>query len=80
MVHRSTEIKMNAEDFTVKVGKEVLTPYNKSTNEGDFVIRENSFSNNINKGTGSFIIYGCGNYGGSLTVKFSIGAKSVLWW
>lgn len=79
-VYSGKEIIINDEDITVKVGKEVLTPYNKSTNDGDFVIRENSFSNNVNKGTGSFIIDGCGNYGGSLTVKFSIGARSVLWW
>lgn len=79
-VYTGKEIIINEEDITVKVGKEVLTPYNKSTKEGDFVIRENSFSNNVNKGTGSFIIDGCGNYGGSLTVRFSIGARSVLWW
>ena len=38
------------------------------------------YTNNVKKGTATVTIKGKGNYGGTKTVKFTIGAKGFLWW
>lgn len=70
-IYTGEEIRPNKNDITVKVGKTILQ-------EGDYEIV--GYSNNIKKGKASITIKGIGNYGGTKTIKFTIKAKSVLWW
>lgn len=39
-----------------------------------------SYSNNVNKGTGTIVVKGVGNYGGTKTITFKIQTKSFSWW
>ena len=38
------------------------------------------YQNNVNKGTAQVTLKGCGKYGGTKTLKYTIGTKSFLWW
>lgn len=67
------EIILDKSQLTVKVGRNTLSP-------GDYEIVEDSYRNNVKKGTASVIIRGTGNYGGTKTVKFKIRAKNMFWW
>ncbi len=58
-------------DILVKAGKMELT-YGV-----DYEIMEDSYVNNIKKGTASVKIRGINNYGGTRTVKFKIQAKKI---
>ncbi len=58
-------------DIIVKAGKMELT-YGV-----DYEIMEDSYVNNIKKGTASVKIRGINNYGGTRTVKFKIQAKKI---
>lgn len=44
----------------------------------DYEILEDTYSNNINKGTAKVVIHGLGNYGGTKTVKFKIKGKGLF--
>ncbi len=58
----------------VKIGKEKLNPE-------DFEIVDDSFANNTNAGTASFMIKGVGDYGGIKKVTFTISKKKFdAWW
>ncbi len=74
-VYTGKEIKITAEDFSnIKVGDTTLK-------EGThYVILDNSYKNNINKGTASVTIEGIGNYGGTKTVTFKITSRTIAWW
>lgn len=61
----------NKEDVLVRVGKAELI------NGVDYEIMEDSYINNIKKGTASVKIRGINNYGGTKTVKFKIRAKKM---
>jgi len=67
------EIRLDKSNLIVKVGTDVLS--------GDqYEILEETYKNNINKGTASVQIRGIGNiYGGTATVKFKIGTKGFRW-
>lgn len=71
------EVRPTKDDFVVKVkvGKnwEILDGSN-------YEIVADSYAGNTLKGTGSFVLHGLGNYGGKLTVKFTILAKGFSWW
>lgn len=72
--YTGSEIYLNGEIsgvITVKAGKTELT-YGK-----DYEILEDSYVNNIRKGTASVKIRGINNYGGTKTVKFKIQAKKM---
>ena len=58
-------------DITAKVGKTELA-YGV-----DYEILEDSYANNIKKGTASVKVRGINNYGGTRTVKFKIQAKKM---
>lgn len=45
-----------------------------------YEIVQNSYKNNTKKGTATVEIRGIDEYGGSKTIKFSIGAKGIVWW
>lgn len=73
-VYTGEEIKLDASDFTIKVGDTTLK-------EGKhYYIDEDSYKNNIDKGTASVTIVGMGNYGGKKTVDFKITGRAVAWW
>ncbi|MBD5502473.1 MAG: BspA family leucine-rich repeat surface protein [Lachnospiraceae bacterium] len=65
-------IRLDKSNLIVKVGKEVLS-------EDQYEILEDTYKNNVSKGTASVQIKGVGNYGGTATVKFKIGTKGFQW-
>ena len=38
------------------------------------------YQNNMNKGTAQVTLKGCGKYGGTKTLKYTIGTRAFLWW
>lgn len=66
-------VTLNKDSVTVKIGKETLAFGT------DYEIVENSYANNVKKGTASVTIVGKGNYGGTKTVKFKITARKLSW-
>ncbi|MCR4739732.1 MAG: InlB B-repeat-containing protein [Lachnospiraceae bacterium] len=66
------KVSLSTGDFVWK--REVLTMGE------DFEIVEESYANNVKKGSASVTIKGIGNYGGTKTIKYTIGARSFLWW
>lgn len=66
-------VTLNKDSVTVKIGKDTLTFGT------DYEIVENSYANNVKKGTASVTIVGKGNYGGTKTVKFKIKARKLSW-
>ena len=74
-VYTGKEITITSDDIsTIKVGDTKLK-------EGKhYVILQDSYVNNINKGTASVTIKGIGNYGGTKTVTFKITGRTMAWW
>jgi len=66
-------VTLDKDSVTVKIGKETLAFGT------DYEIVENSYANNVQKGTASVTIVGKGNYGGTKTVKFRITARKFSW-
>lgn len=66
-------VTLNEDSVTVRIGKETLSLGT------DYEIVENSYINNVKKGTASVTIIGKGNYGGAKTVKFKITARKLSW-
>ena len=71
--YTGNEITLDKNQISVKIGKDTLFPEN-------YEIIEDSYKNNVRKGTASVMIKGVGSYGGTKTIKFKIKAKSMLWW
>lgn len=72
-LYTGQEIFIDKSNLVVKVGTEVLS-------DDQYEILEDTYKNNINKGTASVQIRGVGNlYGGTATVKFKIGTKGFQW-
>lgn len=72
-LYTGQEIRIDKRNLIVKVGTEVLS-------DDQYEILEDTYKNNINKGTASVQIKGVGNiYGDTATVKFKIGAKGFQW-
>lgn len=46
----------------------------------DYVIDQETYTNNIKKGRATVIIRGIGDYGGEKKITYTIGAKQILWW
>lgn len=78
-------VKVAAQTYTgaaVEPGKDQITV----TLKGQPVPPENyeivRYADNVKKGKGTVVIKGVGNYGGTKTVKFTIGSKGIgfLWW
>ncbi|MCR5687718.1 MAG: hypothetical protein K6G58_06830 [Lachnospiraceae bacterium] len=46
----------------------------------EFEIDEDSYINNIDKGSAKVTVYGTGEWGGSKEIKYSIGPRGFLWW
>lgn len=67
-LYTGSEIKLNKDDITVKIGKETL----KKT---DYEIA--GYDNNIKKGSALVSIRGIGDYSGTKTAKFNIIAKTM---
>lgn len=78
-------VKVETQTYTgaaVEPGKDKITV----TLKGQPVPPENyeivRYADNVKKGKGTVVIKGVGNYGGTKTVKFTIGSKGIgfLWW
>lgn len=69
--YTGSAVKPGKDQMVVKVGTSVL-----SKNDYEIV----SYTNNINKGTGTVTLRGTGNYGGTITVKFKIVQRNFLMW
>ena len=73
-------VTLSANDITLTCGTQTLV-YGE-----DFILDENSYHNNVNKGTASVMIYaidktsqGNTNYGGSRKLTFKIKQRGILW-
>ena len=66
-------VRIKPGDITWKEG-------GKKTDKVTFVIDEDSYEKNIDKGTASVTVYGTGDYGGSKKISFTIGTKGIRWW
>ena len=74
-VYTGSEITITKDDISsIKVGKTSLV-YGE-----DYVIVEDSYKNNVDKGTASVTLEGKGNYGGTKTVTFKITSRTFAWW
>ena len=74
-IYTGKEITITDKDFTkIKVGD---TKLKLGTH---YEIVEDSYENNINKGTASVTIKGIGNYGGTKKVTFKITSRPMAWW
>lgn len=72
-LYTGQEIRIDKSNLMVKVGSDILT-------DDQYEILEDTYKNNINKGTASVQIRGVGDiYGGTKTVKFKIGSKGFQW-
>ncbi len=72
-VYTGKAVTVSKEDITVTMGKETLT-YGV-----DYEIVEDSYKNNVKKGSAGVTIKGLGNYGGEKAVKFQILPKELVW-
>lgn len=74
-VYTGKAITIDAQDFTkIKIGTTDLV-YGQ-----DYEVVEDSYVNNVKKGTASVTIKGLGNYGGTKKVTFKITSRTVAWW
>lgn len=71
-IYTGDEIKPGKDSITVKIGYSIL-----SDDDYDIVAYG---PNLINKGKNTITLKGVGNYGGTVTVKYTIGSKRFLWW
>lgn len=70
-IYTGGKVYLTKADISVKLGGEYLD-YGD-----DYEIIEDSYTNNIKKGTAGVKIRGLGDYGGTKTVKFKIQAKKM---
>ncbi|MBE5865550.1 MAG: hypothetical protein E7292_04950 [Lachnospiraceae bacterium] len=74
-------VELTAADFVNEDGSSKVTIGGESLVYGkDFEIVPGSYKDNVKKGTATVTIRGCGEYGGTKTVKFSVGARSLWFW
>ena len=80
-------VELTADDlkitFKTGSGKKAVTEELTLITDGDttkdgYVIV--GYQNNVNKGTAQVTLKGCGKYGGTKTLKYTIGTKSFFWW
>jgi len=69
--YTGSEILLDKSQITINLSGDILKPE-------DFEIIH--YENNVKKGNASATIQGKGNYGGTKTVKFTIGTRGFLWW
>ena len=72
-VYTGKEVRLDKEDITVKLGKDIIDPSN-------YEIDGSSYINNIDKGKATVTIKGVNDLGSSKIISFTIGQKSFLWW
>ena len=46
----------------------------------DYMIDENSYTKNVNKGKAAVTVRGIGNYGGEKKIAYTITTKKLAWW
>ncbi|MCM1112226.1 MAG: hypothetical protein NC399_03110, partial [Muribaculum sp.] len=64
-------VVLGKEDIKVTLGGETLT-YGE-----DYTVVEDSYKNNVKKGSATVTVKGINNYGGSKTAKFKITARTL---
>jgi hypothetical protein len=69
------KVTLNTTDLSVKTGDGIVLVEGR-----DYVIDEDTYVNNTDKGRASVTIRGIGDYGGEKKVTFTIGSKNILWW
>ena len=73
-IYKGSEIQIDEEQIQyVKVGKNSLTMGEH------YEIIEDSYKNNVKKGTATVQLKGVGNYGGTVIAKFKIKQKVFEW-
>ena len=87
MQYTGRPVELTADDLTLTIktgsGKKAVTEVlplitgGDDTRDGYAVV---GYENNVNRGTARVILKGCGKYGGTKTIKFKIGIRSMLWW
>ncbi|WP_026517955.1 InlB B-repeat-containing protein [Butyrivibrio sp. MC2021] len=71
---KGKKVTLSYEDITLSYQKEPLEK------DVDYVIDDTTYKNNGKKGKATVVIRGKGDFGGSKTVSFTIGAKGIVWW
>ncbi len=71
--YTGSEIRLTPTDMIWKSG-------NRIVDDVTFDIDSTTYKNNIKKGKATVVVKGTGNYGGTKTVTFTIGAKGLKWW
>ncbi len=66
-------VTLSDADLTVTFKNEPLT-------SADYEIDTATYKNNLKKGKATVVIRGKGDFGGTKTVSFTIGAKGIIWW
>lgn len=67
-------VTLSDDDINVMIG------FDQLEKNVDYIIVENSYSNNVKKGKATFTIQGIGNYGGIKQAKFTILPFAIKWW
>lgn len=57
-----------------------VTFKNEPLTSADYEIDTATYKNNLKKGKATVVIRGKGDFGGTKTVSFTIGAKGIIWW
>lgn len=69
-------VTLSGEDLTVTIsGSTEPLQYGV-----DYMIDENTYIKNQNKGKATVTIRGLGNYGGEKKITYAIGSKTLVWW
>ncbi len=71
--YTGSEIRLSKDDIIWKSGK-------NDVDGVEFEIDDSTYKNNLNKGKATVVVRGTGDWGGTKTITFTIGAKDVLWW
>ena len=72
-IYTGKPIFLSEEDIVWKSGK-------KEVNDVEYTIDIETYKNNNKKGKATVVVRGTGNYGGTKTITFTIGANKINWW
>lgn len=70
----------NGQPVTLKKSDLEIVLNGQLLDSDDYDIVENSYVNNVNKGTAKVTIRGKGDYAGYKTISFTIKAQNMTWW
>ena len=67
------KVTLSKDDIVWKSGRNIVK-------DVEFEIDDTTYMNNLNKGKATVVVRGTGDWGGTKTITFTIGAKGFLWW